>query len=93
MGWFDAFSYYIKLINIWNVLKSGCAYFAYMRWNQGTDMTQFASGFENEDIGAGAGYSAYAGANEEPSYQENPFTNVAQDQMMGSGINYTAPTY
>lgn len=56
-------------------------------------MTQFASGFENEDMPVGAGYSAYAGATEEPAYQDNPFTNASQEQMMGSGINYAAPTY
>lgn len=72
---------------------SGCAYFAYLRWQTGTDMTQFASGFENDDIVTGAGYSAYTGATDEPTYQDNPFSTGVQDQMMGSNINYTAPAY
>ena len=74
-------------------MKAGCAYFAYLKWTQGADMSQFATGFENEDMAAGAGYSTYAGATEEPNYQENPFTNMSQDQMMGSNMNYAAPTY
>ncbi len=56
-------------------------------------MTQFASGFENEDIVTGAGYSAYTGATDEPTYQDNPFSTAVQDQMMGSSINYQAPAY
>ncbi|XP_054168134.1 synaptogyrin-like [Oppia nitens] len=72
---------------------AGCTYFAHQRWVSGTDMTQFASGFENEDIGGGgAGYSAYGGATDEPTYQENPFTNMPPSDQM-SNINYTAPTY
>lgn len=58
-------------------------------------MSQFASGFENDDIVTGAGYSAYSGSADpnEPSYQDAPFSTGAKDQMLGSGINYQAPAY
>ena len=57
-------------------------------------MSQFATGYENEDIVAGAGYSAYTGGVEasEPAFQDAPFTS-GMDNMPGQDINYQAPAY
>ena len=52
-------------------------------------MSQFATGYENEDIMTGAGYSAYTGGVEasQPAFQDAPFTSGI-DNMSGQDINY-----
>ncbi|KAI1293732.1 Synaptogyrin-3 [Halotydeus destructor] len=64
---------------------AGCAYFAYLRWMSGADMSQFAGGFE--EVGQaqpGAEYAAQYTAQDAGGYQEdyaqqpaasNPFAN------------------
>ncbi|RWS27247.1 oxoglutarate/malate carrier protein-like protein [Leptotrombidium deliense] len=65
-----------------------CAYFAWLRWKSGADMSQFAAGYETEDMSAGyASYAAGADGND-VGYQEGMYTG-AIDQMQG---NYSVPT-
>ncbi|RWS07991.1 zinc finger protein 598-like isoform X3 [Dinothrombium tinctorium] len=68
---------------------AGCAYFAWLRWKAGADMSQFASGFEGEDLSAG--YASYAAGADgtDVGYQEGMYTGPI-DQFQG---NYSAPTY
>ncbi|XP_017493932.1 PREDICTED: synaptogyrin-3-like [Rhagoletis zephyria] len=84
----------------------GCSWFAYQRWLEGADMTQFSSGFDQGEFGVGGpggmdgGYGADGGANyaqytaasdAEPNYNSNPF--AAQQQQQQQEMGFQQPSY
>lgn len=87
--------------------QGACAYLAYLRWQEGADMTQFTSGFQPEDFNqmgvpqtdmsgynVDNNYSTYtAGAEIDPNYQSNPFTAMASQETMAPNMNYQTPSY
>lgn len=72
--------------------QAACAYFAYLRYKQGTEAA-FASSYEADPsgvVGGGQGYTSYPDATD-AAYQEPPFGQQQQQQRpMG---DFQAPAY
>ena len=97
-----AFSFFS--IFVW----AGCAYFAWLRWKSGTDMSTFASAYPDDPNlaggvaggmpgGPGADYYAYASGTDvnEPAYQDQGMYSQqgVNNQYGGGGGNFQPPAY
>jgi len=97
----SAVAFALLSIPVW----AGCAYFAWIRWQSGADMGQFASGFEAGQMGGVPGQDPYGG--QAGGYAAVPTATDAgayaattagyEDQSAGGvnpfGATYQAPAY
>ena len=79
-------------------LWAGCAYFAWLRWKSGTDMSVFASGYDESEVASDSNYYAYAsGTNpKDANYQnEGVYSSATGDLYTSSESksNFQTPSY
>jgi synaptogyrin, putative len=77
---------------------AGCAYFAWLRWKSGTDMSVFASGYEEGEAGSSADYYPYVSGtnpNDATFQNEGVYSSTTGDHYTSSDprSNFQAPSY